>query len=338
MPGCCAQRGEPPAGGWPAVLALHQHAGQFYLGKAEPAGLSADSMYHYGLDLCRRGYLVLCPDHLCFEDRRPPEYVRVANSALNDRAYERFEFTQRLLKGSCLQTKYLHDMVCALDLLAELPDVDGARLGAIGHSLGGQEALWLAWYDQRVRAAVSSCGFGLIRTIIRDAINHNYALYVPGLLELVRHRRAAGGDRPARLSADRRRSRMRSSRSMACAPWPHRPRPPTPSAASPSASARSSSPPATASPIRSRPRHTPFLIAGWASEWCYNHTRAFRKFQTDFQCAVLHSGTFLLFAVRTCVAQQGGTFVASMFASRFSRSAERKNDDRLKGKYHAAAG
>src|SRR5262245_13400786 len=32
--------GEPPPGGWPALLALHQHGGQFYLGKAEPAGLS----------------------------------------------------------------------------------------------------------------------------------------------------------------------------------------------------------------------------------------------------------------------------------------------------------
>jgi dienelactone hydrolase len=177
-------RGEPPADGWPAVLALHQHAGQYELGKAEPAGLSVDQMYHYGLDLCRRGYVVLCPDHLCFEDRRPPEYVRVANRALDGAQYERFEFTQRLLEGSCLQTKYLHDMVCALDLLAELPDVNDMRMGAIGHSLGGQEALWLAWFDQRVRAAVSSCGFGLIRTIIRDAINHNLALYVPGLLEL----------------------------------------------------------------------------------------------------------------------------------------------------------
>jgi dienelactone hydrolase len=176
--------GEPPAGGWPAILALHQHAGQYELGKAEPAGLSANPMYHYGLDLCRRGYVVLCPDHLCFEDRRPPEYVRVANRALDAAQYERFQFTQRLLQGSCLQTKYLHDMVCALDLLAELPGVNSARLGAIGHSLGGQEALWLAWYDRRVRAAVSSCGFGLISTIIRDGINHNLALYVPGLLEL----------------------------------------------------------------------------------------------------------------------------------------------------------
>src|SRR4051794_10848702 len=166
------------------ILAVHQHAGEYYLGKSEPAGLSANQMYHYGLDLCRRGYVVLCPDHLCFEDRRPPEYLRIENNALDGQNYERFEFTRRIVAGSCLQTKYLHDMTCALDLLAELPEINREQLGAIGHSLGGQEALWLAWYDRRVRAAVSSCGFGLVRTIIRDAINHNFALYVPGILEL----------------------------------------------------------------------------------------------------------------------------------------------------------
>lgn len=166
------------------ILAIHQHAGQYYLGKSEPAGLSADRMYHYGLDLCRRGYVVLCPDQLCFEDRRPPEFRRVENGALADAGFERFAFTRRILEGSCLQAKYLHDLVCALDLLAALPDVDPERLGAFGHSLGGQEALWLTWYDARVRAAVSSCGFGLIRTLLRDAINHNFALYVPGMLDV----------------------------------------------------------------------------------------------------------------------------------------------------------
>lgn len=176
--------GSAPAGGRPAILAIHQHGGEFDLGKSEPAGLSANPMFHYGLDLCRRGYVVLCPDLLCFEDRRPPEAVRRANPYQDGYAYERFEFTQRLLKGTCLQTKYLHDLVCALDVLGGLPDVDGARLGVIGNSLGGQEALWLMWYDDRVRAAVSSCGFGLIRTILRDGINHNFALYVPALLEL----------------------------------------------------------------------------------------------------------------------------------------------------------
>jgi len=173
-----------PLGGWPGILAIHQHAGQYYLGKSEPAGLSFNRMYHYGLELCRRGYVVLCPDLLCFEDRRPPEYVRVEGGHLQDQGYEWFEFTKRILYGSCLQTKYLHDLVCALDLLAGLPDVNPERLGAIGHSLGGQEALWLTWYDTRVKAAVSSCGFSLIRAILRDGINHNLAMYVPGLLEV----------------------------------------------------------------------------------------------------------------------------------------------------------
>jgi len=46
-------KGLVPQGGWPALLALHQHAGQFALGKSEPAGLAGDPMYAYGRDLCR---------------------------------------------------------------------------------------------------------------------------------------------------------------------------------------------------------------------------------------------------------------------------------------------
>jgi dienelactone hydrolase len=177
-------QGAAPPGGWPAVLAIHQHANQYDLGKAEPAGLAGNSMYAYGQELCRRGYAVLCPDLLCFEDRRPAQEVHQANRALADAGYERFEFTKRLLTGSCLQTKYLHDLTCAVDLLTSLPGINRERLGAIGHSLGGLEALWLAWYDPRITVAISSCGFGLLRTIVRDGINHSFAAYVPGMLEV----------------------------------------------------------------------------------------------------------------------------------------------------------
>jgi hypothetical protein len=59
----------PPSDGWPAVLAIHQHDNRYDLGKAEPVGLSGNAMYAYGQELCRRGYVVLCPDLLCFEDR-----------------------------------------------------------------------------------------------------------------------------------------------------------------------------------------------------------------------------------------------------------------------------
>ena len=177
-------QGAAPPGGWPAVLAIHQHDNHYELGKAEPAGLSGNAMYAYGQEVCRRGYVVLCPDLLCFEDRRPAHEVRQANRALDDAGYERFEFTRYLLAGSCLQTKYLHDLTCGVDFLASLPGVNREHLGVIGHSLGGLEALWLTWYDARITAAVSSCGFGLLRTLVRDGINHGFATYVPGMLEI----------------------------------------------------------------------------------------------------------------------------------------------------------
>jgi dienelactone hydrolase len=175
-------KGNVPEGGWPAILAIHQHGGQYDLGKSELIGLIGDPQYAYGQELCQRGYVVLCPDMLCFEERRPAEEERRINGMLDGFGYERFEFTKRLVNGSCLQTKYLHDLSCALDLLTSLPNVNSTRLGVIGHSLGGQETLWLTWYDPRVTAAVSSCGFSLLHAILRDGINHNFAAYVPDML------------------------------------------------------------------------------------------------------------------------------------------------------------
>jgi pimeloyl-ACP methyl ester carboxylesterase len=52
--------------------------------------------------------------------------------------------------------KMFYDASRAVDILAAQEDVDPRRLGAIGHSLGGKEALYLAAFDERVRATVSS--------------------------------------------------------------------------------------------------------------------------------------------------------------------------------------
>ncbi|MGL5094928.1 MAG: alpha/beta hydrolase family protein, partial [Planctomycetia bacterium] len=45
-----------------------------------------------------------------------------------------------------------------LDVLAATPEVDADRLGAVGHSLGAKEVLYLAALDDRVRATVFSEG------------------------------------------------------------------------------------------------------------------------------------------------------------------------------------
>ena len=110
-----------------------------------------------------------------------------------EKTYERFEFCRRLSLGSCLQTKYLHDLQVSLDVLQALqaapdcsaeaaPLVDADRIGVIGHSLGGQQAIMLTFYDERVKACVSSCGVSTLSSVYAHHIIHNFALYIPGLL------------------------------------------------------------------------------------------------------------------------------------------------------------
>ena len=64
----------------PAVVCLHQH--QYRFGKNEPAGLDGAPMHHTGAALAREGYVVLCPDMLCFGERR--------DEVLHNGDYERF--------------------------------------------------------------------------------------------------------------------------------------------------------------------------------------------------------------------------------------------------------
>jgi dienelactone hydrolase len=47
----------------------------------------------------------------------------------------------------------------AVDVLVSLPVVDSSRIGTIGLSLGGHNALFLGVFDPRIRAIVSSAGF-----------------------------------------------------------------------------------------------------------------------------------------------------------------------------------
>src|SRR5699024_2567768 len=54
----------------PAMVAVHQHNGEFHLGKSEPAGLAGDPNMAYGMELAQLGCAVIIPDLACFEQRR----------------------------------------------------------------------------------------------------------------------------------------------------------------------------------------------------------------------------------------------------------------------------
>ena len=58
----------------------------------------------------------------------------------------------------------------AVDLLQSLPEVDGERIGVVGHSLGGHNSMFVAAFDQRIKCIVSNCGFCSFPTYIKGNI------------------------------------------------------------------------------------------------------------------------------------------------------------------------
>jgi fermentation-respiration switch protein FrsA (DUF1100 family) len=120
----------------PAVVCLHPT--HVELGKKVAAGLGGKPDRGYAVQLAERGYVTIAPD-----------YPNMGGYKYN--AYR---------QGYASTTmKAILNHLRAVDLLCELPEVDADRIGAIGHSLGGHNSMFLAVFDERVKCVVSSCGF-----------------------------------------------------------------------------------------------------------------------------------------------------------------------------------
>lgn len=65
-----------------------------------------------------------------------------------------------------------HDLVAVVDYLVTRPDVDRARIGALGVSLGGAVTLMAAARDPRIRAVVDDCGFSDVASATDTAFEH----------------------------------------------------------------------------------------------------------------------------------------------------------------------
>lgn len=124
---------------FPAVLALHQ---THPLGPKVVVGLGHSPNDEYGVELVRRGYVVLAPAYPLLVNYHPD---------LKQLGYD---------SGTM---KAIWDNIRGLDLLESLPFVQSGRFGAIGHSLGGHNAIYTAAFDERLRVIVSSCGFDAFR-------------------------------------------------------------------------------------------------------------------------------------------------------------------------------
>ncbi len=119
----------------PAILCLHQ---TIKSGKGEPAGLGGSVNLQYAKELAERGYVCIAPDY----------------PYLGENSFDPYKngYVSCTMKG-------IVNHIRAVDLLQSLPMVDGKRIGSIGHSLGGHNTLFVAAFDERIRAMVTSCGF-----------------------------------------------------------------------------------------------------------------------------------------------------------------------------------
>lgn len=145
----------------PAIFCHHQHASNYKLGKSEMVGLAGNPNLAYAKELAERGYIAFAPDAVAFEERN-----------WHDNSWwgtEYFELASRLLKGQTLLAKVLHDISVGINYLSERPEVDGKKIGFIGHSYGGRMALIAPAFDKRIKVAVSNCYCLNLKTSLNKA-------------------------------------------------------------------------------------------------------------------------------------------------------------------------
>jgi hypothetical protein len=120
---------------FPAVLCLHGTNDK--IGNRTVVEPDAVVNRAYAYELAQRGYVALAPAYPLLADYQP----------------------DLLALGYASGTmKAVWDNIRGLDLLESLPFVQPGGFGAIGHSLGGHNAVFTAVFDERIKVVVSSCG------------------------------------------------------------------------------------------------------------------------------------------------------------------------------------
>jgi pimeloyl-ACP methyl ester carboxylesterase len=120
----------------PGIVALHP---THTIGKQVVDGQSERPNRGYAKELAERGYVVIAPDYPSFGDSSD------------------YDFSSDRYESGTMKAIWNH-MRC-VDLLWSRDDVDKEKIGAIGHSLGGHNAIFLGVFDRRVKVIISSCGW-----------------------------------------------------------------------------------------------------------------------------------------------------------------------------------
>ena len=181
-------------GPYPAVVMLHDHGAKFSIGKEKmvrPFGVSPevladadkwavqcyDSVY-VGDYFAAHGYVVLSIDALFWGERGRKEGVN----------YD----AQQALACNLMQMGYnwcgviTFDDIRSVDFLASLPEVDPARIGTLGFSMGAHRAWMLSAATDKVKVGAAICWMNTTDSLMTLTNNQNkggsaWSMLVPGI-------------------------------------------------------------------------------------------------------------------------------------------------------------
>ena len=105
----------------------------------------------FAVELARRGFVVIAPEPLAFGEMRLADDIKNHRHSSCDRASVNLIALGRTLAGVRVQ-----QYIAAVTLLAQMPEVDENRIGAMGISGGGLTSSFLAMLDPRIKAVVPS--------------------------------------------------------------------------------------------------------------------------------------------------------------------------------------
>ena len=201
----------------PAVIALHDHGGFYYYGKEKITETEDQPMIlkdfinkayggrPYADELARRGFVVLCPDAFYFGSQRidisllddyflrdyPDIKSSDKNKAINAfnqfcSPYENIIARYIFDSGTTWPGILFHGDRVSVDYLLTRAEVDPARIGCIGLSIGGFRSAHLFGLDPRISVGIDAGWMtSYSKQIDNHLRHHTWMIYVPGQLSFL---------------------------------------------------------------------------------------------------------------------------------------------------------
>ncbi len=180
----------------PAMICLQGHSPGMHIsiGEArnekEREAIAGDR--DIAIQAVRRGFAALAVEQRCLGERAETLQKMRWDHTCTDAVFH------SLLLGRTVLGERIWDVMRAVDLLRERPEVDPERIGCMGNSGGGKISLYAPCVDERIGLSVASCTFA---TFAGSSMRFRHCgdSYIPGILKVAEMGELAGLVAPRKL-------------------------------------------------------------------------------------------------------------------------------------------